>query len=348
MKIFTLLQKKHTPKILLASVCATALLLSGCGGSPAPATDENADTAMTQTEQQTQEQTALVPSEGWTLHMTSKKLFPGNADMTVNKYCKSVVGNMTQCQLYDGNEGDSRLVGVETIVGPEMYNTFTADEKKLWMPTKDLMSATMTAMPDLDSEQFNNVAQSLSSDYSKVYLLWDPGKINLPTGNPIVTVMNTPVATGTTTTTTNTASTADQTATTPPAEPAPPANPADKNGFTFGSYDTTKLLAAGLDDIKGNFEDSTLQRNNNGSLELYKLKGNIGLHTYENTTQIIFVISGKGVFTIGDKKQDVTDGSVVIIPAGVAEAFQNSNDKTHPLIFVTFKTPFDDTNVSWQ
>src|SRR6185369_15356485 len=68
--------------------------------------------------------------------------------------------------------------------------------KKLWLPTKDLMQSTMTAMPDLDSQQFTNVAQSLSSDYSKVYLLWDPGRINIPTGSPMVTVMNAPVSSG--------------------------------------------------------------------------------------------------------------------------------------------------------
>ncbi len=338
-------------KSQLIGISLAAFLLAGCGGSAVP--QDETDPEPTPTQQQTQQTGAATnPAEGWTLHMTSKKLFPGNADMTVHKYCKSVVGNMTQCQLFDGNEGDSRLVGAETMVGPEMYNTFTPDEKKLWMPTKDLMLTTMTAMPDLDAEQFTNVAQSLSNKYSKVYLLWDPGRINLPTGNPIITVMNTAVASGTTLTpppsATPPSATPPAAATTPAAAPAPGPNPADKNGYTFGNYNTTKLLASALTDVKGNFEDSILQRTSNGSLELYKLKGYIGLHTYDNTTQIVFVISGKGVFTIGDKKQDVTDGSVVIIPAGTAMAFQNSNDKAHPLTFVTLKTPFDDTNVSWQ
>jgi len=338
--------------IILAIVSLSALLLSGCGGSAVPQ-DATPDTSsQQQTQQQTQQTVATAPADGWTLHMTAKKLFPGNTDMTVHKYCKSVVGNMTQCQLYDGNDSDSRLVGVETIVGPEMYNTFTPDEKKLWMPTKDLLQTTMAAMPDLDPQQFNNVAQSLSSNYSKVYLMWDPGKINLPTGSPMVTVMNTTVATGTTATATTPQNSPSNTDKNPgpsaSAQPATTPNPADKNGFTFGAYDTTKLMAAGLSDIKGNFEDSILQRNSSGSLELYKLKGNIGLHTYANTTQFVYILSGKGEFTVGDKKQAVSSGMVVIIPAGVAQAFQNLDDKTHPLVFVTFKTPFDDSNVKWQ
>lgn len=352
-KFFNAMKTYIHSKAMLAGISLTALLLSGCGGSAVPQ-DETQDMASQEQTQQTQQtqQIASSPSDGWTLRMTAKKLFPGNADMTVNKYCKSVVGNMTQCQLYDGNDGDSRLVGVETMVGPEMYNTFTPDEKKMWMPTKDLMLATMTAMPDLDPQQFNNVAQSLSSSYSKVYLMWDPGKINLPTGSPVVTVMNTTVATGTATTSATSPNTPAPTdknsATATPTQPAATPNPADKNGFTFGAFDTAKLLAAGLSDIKGNFEDSILQRNASGSLELYKLKGNIGLHTYTNTTQLIYIVSGKGEFTVGDKKQAVSSGMVIILPAGIPQAFQNLDDKNHPLVFVTFKAPFDDTNVKWQ
>lgn len=337
-------------KILLIGITVGALFLSGCGGGAAPQ-EENTDQSPEQTQQQTQQSTTFKsPSDGWTLHIAAKKLFPGNPDMTVNKYCKSVVGNMTQCMMYDGNEGDSRLVGVETIVGPEMYNTFKPEEKKLWMPTKDLLQSTMATMPDLDAEQFTNVAQSFANNYSKVYLLWDPGKINLPTGSPVVTVMNTTVATGTTNTP---AAGAPQTTpgTTPGAATTPDTTasaPATNGGYSFGAFDLNKLVASGLDTKKGNFESSVLQRNNAASLELYKLKKYIGLHTYTNTTQLVYIVSGKGEFTVGDKKQQVSGGMMVIIPAGMAQDFKNLGDANSPLVFVTLKTPFDDTNVKWD
>ncbi len=344
---------KNLHKAQFIGISLVALLLAGCSGNQ-PSQDQSSDTTTTDTTAQTQQsqQTATtLPPDGWTLHMTAKKLFPGNPDMTVNKYCKSVVGDMMECQIYDGNEGDSRLVGVESIVSPQMYNTFTQDEKKLWMPTKDLMQTTMTAMPELDADQFTNVATSMSNNYSKIYLLWDPGKLNLPIGSPVVTVMNTTVATGTTSNTATPPAGANPATpgATPPSQPtavAPaPSNPA---GFTLATFDLNKMIAVGLTDKKGNFEDSVLQRNNAGSLELYKLKNNIGSHTYANTTQMIYIVSGSGEFTIGGKKQKVSSGMIVIIPAGTTQAFQNLGGTTSPLVFVTFKTPFDDTNVAWQ
>lgn len=359
------MQKQRT----LALITLASLALSGCGGSAIPQDEIPADTTpQSGASQQTQAMQTLAgkPSENWSLHFTAKKLFPGNPDTTVNKYCKSVVGNMTQCQLYDGNDTDSRLVGVETIVGPEMYGTFTDGEKKMWMPTKDLLLATSANMPDpaaqgarqaiasqppdADAQQFANVAQSFSSKYSKVYLLWDPGKINIPTGSPMMTVMNTSIASGTVAGTTAAPTLATTAATN--GQPAPVSN----GGFTYAAFDIAKLLTAGLTDVKGNFESSILQRNNIGSLELYKLKDRIGLHEYTNTTHLMFIVSGKGEFTIGDgtardggaKKVPVNGGMVVVIPAGTPHAFKNLGGKDAPLVFVTFKNPYDEGGVKWM
>ena len=351
--------KKLAHRVIFTSTIAAAILLSGCGGGAIPqdATPDTTNTQQTQTTQQAGAPTTLggTPSSNWSLHMTAKKLFPGNPDTTVNKYCKTVVGNMNQCQLYDGNDGDSRLVGVETIVGPEMYGNFTNDEKKLWMPTKDLMLATQTTMPELDAQQFDNAAQSFSNKYSKIYLLWDPGKINIPTGSPLVTVINTTAAAGAspTITTGTTLTAAPTTAGATTTASATTANtstaPTTTGGFTFATFDIAKLITAGLTDKKGNFETSILQRNQVGSLELYKLKDRIGLHQYANTSHVMFIISGKGEFTIGDKKVPVSGGMVVLLPAGTPHAFKNLGGKDSPLVFVTFKTPYDENDaVKWM
>lgn len=340
--------------IVLAGISMGSFLLAGCGGSAVPQ-DETPDDTPVQTQQQTQQTGPLgAPADSWTLHMTTKKLFPGNPEMTVHKYCKSVVGNMTQCQLFDSGDGDARLVGVETMVGPEMYSTFTDDEKKLWMPTKDLMQTTMAAMPELDAQQFTNVAQSLSNKYSKVYLLWDPGRINLPTGSPIVTVMNTAVATGTTSTSAGTPAAAGSTPAAPGQTPGgqpvadQPAPAPAPGGYTFAAFDIAKIVARGLEQKKGNFESSILQTGSTGSVQVVSLKGTIGSHTFANTTQIIYIVSGSGEFTVGDKKQTVSSGMVVVIPNGTDHSFKNSGTKDNPLVFVNLKTPFDDASVKWN
>lgn len=367
----------HIPRTVGFSILIiTAFLLAGCGGSAIPQ-DEIPTTDTTIVTQQTQAVSTPTggcaaiangapggtgpckPSDGWTLHITAKKLFPGSPDTTVHKYCKTVVGNMSQCQLYNGNDSDSRLVGVETIVGPEMYGTFTDTEKKMWMPTKDLLLTTAASMPEADAQQFANVAQSYANNYSKVYLLWDPGRLNIPTGSPLVTVMNTAVASGSVAGSTATPPLSGATAGTEVAATTPVSN----GGFTFATFDIGKLLTAGLSDKKGNFETSVLQRNNVGSLELYKLKDRIGLHSYTNTTHLMFIVSGKGEFTIGDgrkaiasgapgeagsgKKVPVNGGMVVVIPSGTPHVFKNLGGKDTPLVFVTFKNPYDEAGVKW-
>ena len=320
-------------------------LFSGCWGGGNNQDAEQLVDAQATPSQQTQELKA--PAESWSLHLKAKNVLPGNPDMSVDKYCKSVVGNMTECQIYESNDADARLVGMEVIVGNEMYSGFSAAEQKNWVLTKDLMQQTSVAMPDLSAEQFTNVAQSFAGNYSKVYLLWDPGKINLPTGNPVVTVANMVAATGTTLVTAGKPATPAAIITSSTQASSAAESAITSGGFKFAAFDIAKIVAAGLETKKGNFESSVLQRNDAGSVELYRLKDRIGLHQYDNTTHVMFIISGKGEFTVGDKKQAVSGGMVVIIPNGTPHAFKNTEGKDSPLVFVTFKTPYDEQGVKW-
>jgi hypothetical protein len=62
------------------------------------------------------------PSEGWTLHITAKKHFPGKPEMLAHHFCKGVSGGLTECQVYDNGAPDAHLVGVEVIVDPAIQN----------------------------------------------------------------------------------------------------------------------------------------------------------------------------------------------------------------------------------
>ena len=80
------LLKTHGKKITAASITMALFLLSGCGGAaPQEETPTDETTAPVQT-QQTTIPAAGNPSQAWELHMTTKKLFPGNPEITVHKY----------------------------------------------------------------------------------------------------------------------------------------------------------------------------------------------------------------------------------------------------------------------
>jgi hypothetical protein len=130
------------------------------------------------------------PAEGFTLHIDAKLHFPGKPDMIAHHYCKGVSGGLTECLLFESDEPDARLVGVEVIVGPAVYATFSADEKAMWHYHKEEIPKVSATLPDLSAEEAAKVVKSIEDTYGKIYLIWDPGKTSVPTGQPSVTVLH--------------------------------------------------------------------------------------------------------------------------------------------------------------
>ena len=130
------------------------------------------------------------PSEGWTLHIDALLHYPGKPSMVAHHYCKPVSG-LIECQLYDSDAPDARLVGIETIVDAATYAKFPEAEKKLWHYHKTEIAKVSATLPDLSPEEADKVVKSILETYGKIYLVWDPGRQSMPTGYPTVTVLKT-------------------------------------------------------------------------------------------------------------------------------------------------------------
>lgn len=126
------------------------------------------------------------PSDGWTLHIDAKKHLPGDPQSIAHHYCKGVSGGLTECQLYDSDRPDARLVGVEVIVGPDVYAKFPEDEKKLWHYHKTEIDKVDATLPGLSEEEAAKVVKSIEETYGKIYVLWEG---DLPVGQPMVTII---------------------------------------------------------------------------------------------------------------------------------------------------------------
>jgi len=61
------------------------------------------------------------------------------------------------------------------------------------------------------------------------------------------------------------------------------------------------------------------------------------LHVLSNTAERYYILSGSGMVTVGDIQQAVSDGDVVIIPAGVAQKIKNTG--SDDLVFLAMCTP---------
>lgn len=132
---------------------------------------------------------AAKPTEGWTLHIDAKKHFPGLPDMIAHHYCKPVSGGLTECQIYDGDKPDARLVAVEVIVDKATWEKFSKKEKALWHHHKVEIPKVDAVLPDVSPEESAKTLKGLEETYGKVYVLWDPAKKE-PVGKPQVSILH--------------------------------------------------------------------------------------------------------------------------------------------------------------
>jgi hypothetical protein len=132
---------------------------------------------------------ATKPTEGWALHIDAKKHIPKKPDVVVHHYCKPVSEGLTECQLYDSDKPDARLIGIEVVVDKETWNKFSKKEKALWHYHKVEIPKVEAVLPDVSPEESAKIMKGMEETYGKVYILWDPTKKE-PLGQPQVSILH--------------------------------------------------------------------------------------------------------------------------------------------------------------
>jgi hypothetical protein len=130
------------------------------------------------------------PTEGWNLHVDAQKHFgDAHPDEIAHHWCKTVSGGLIECQIYDGDAPNARLVAVETIVSPAVYKTFSAQEQAYWHYHKVEIPKVNATFPDMTPDQAAKTLAAITETYGKVWVLWDPMASNDPIGAPTITVL---------------------------------------------------------------------------------------------------------------------------------------------------------------
>lgn len=167
-----------------------ALIVGGIFGysiKGQPQTEVKKETTEEKPTQTTQDEK---PSSGFTLHIDAEKHFPADEKKIAHHYCKQVRGGMFECQLYDSDSKDAKLVGVEVVVDTKTWQGFDSVENKNWHYHKEEIPKVNAKLPDLSKEEAAKVVKTLEETYGKIYLLWDPAKSELPIGSPNITVLD--------------------------------------------------------------------------------------------------------------------------------------------------------------
>lgn len=110
-----------------------------------------------------------------------------------NHYCSHLTEDVRQCILYDSPKPGARLIGIEYMISPKLYETLETDERKLWhshvfevksgmliMPQPSLL-VPQAAWEKAETAEMEDVVEL----YGKVYHLWQVDKGHkIPLGEP--------------------------------------------------------------------------------------------------------------------------------------------------------------------
>ncbi|KAJ8128414.1 hypothetical protein O1611_g5224 [Lasiodiplodia mahajangana] len=110
-----------------------------------------------------------------------------------NHYCAHLSEDVRQCILYDSSGPDARIIGIEYMVTPRLYESLPAEERKLWHSHVYEVKSGMLIMPGPTVPGLQQAWEAAETQemkhviglYGKVYHLWQTDRGDkLPLGEP--------------------------------------------------------------------------------------------------------------------------------------------------------------------
>jgi hypothetical protein len=108
-----------------------------------------------------------------------------NAQMEAHHYCSIVNEDVTQCVIYDGNQKDAKIMGVEYIVSARLFATLPTEEKALWHSHVHEVKSGQLIAPGIPEVAEKELMKTLIGTYGKTWHTWHTEADKaLPTGVP--------------------------------------------------------------------------------------------------------------------------------------------------------------------
>ncbi|KAK1094076.1 hypothetical protein LTR48_001082 [Friedmanniomyces endolithicus] len=136
----------------------------------------------------------LLPPKRLCAHLNAFHAYASDPSRHVetNHYCAHLNDDVRQCILYDSPLPNARLIGIEYMIKPHLYEKLEAEERKLWHSHVFEVKSGMLIMPTPPGvpETVWEVAENKEMEqvvelYGKVYHLWQTDRGDeLPLGEP--------------------------------------------------------------------------------------------------------------------------------------------------------------------
>lgn len=101
-------------------------------------------------------------------------------------YCGMVGAGMHQCLLYESARSNARLLGVEYIIGDEVFRKLPETEKRYWHPhTYEVLAGGLIA-PGMKREDELEFMKGLLLTWGKTWHTWPDPTTPVPMGEPLL------------------------------------------------------------------------------------------------------------------------------------------------------------------
>jgi hypothetical protein len=127
------------------------------------------------------------PINALNIYLDGFHFYNGNikSQMEAHHYCSKLNEDVTQCVIYDGNEKDAHIMGIEYIISEKLFVGLPEDEKKLWHSHNFEVKSGELIAPGLPMKAEHEFMEEVISTYGKTWHTWhtDQDK-ELPYGSP--------------------------------------------------------------------------------------------------------------------------------------------------------------------
>jgi hypothetical protein len=171
----------------------TLIFLAACGGKN---TESNVETPGSEkdSKSRTLETGADIlqnkaPLSKINTYLNGFHFYNGNVkqQMEAHHYVSQLNEDVHQAIIYDGNDADAKIMGVEYIISEKLFSSLDDEEKKLWHSHHyEVKSGTLIA-PGIPDVAEHELMEKLVSTYGKTIHTWhtDLERV-LPVGSPMI------------------------------------------------------------------------------------------------------------------------------------------------------------------
>lgn len=110
-----------------------------------------------------------------------------NAQMEAHHYVSQINEDVHQAIIYDGNDENAKIMGVEYIISEKLFKTLPEEEKKLWHSHHYEVKSGSLIAPGIPEIAEHELMEKLVSTYGKTIHTWHTDQQRtLPLGSPMI------------------------------------------------------------------------------------------------------------------------------------------------------------------